>query len=310
MTPVIQRLMQLSRRHLLAVLAAAPALRAIEPQKLKIAITTDEIVDDLPGAIEFMHHYGLHYAEVRNLFGKYNTSLQPAKIQQARQMFDEADIQVAVVDTGFFKTSVPTDDAAGRAKLDEQWALLDRAIANAKTFGADLIRTFAFTYPRGEQPDPANYPRIFELVAESARRAKKAGVRLAVENVGRSYVSTAADSAKLLAAVKDDALGLTWDPNNSAQMGDPDPFPTGYRMLDPDRIFHVHLRDYRRTPDGGAEWCGVGQGEFDHVGQIRALLADGYTGPLSLETHFKIDGSKEKASAYSMTHLLERIRKV
>ena len=54
----------------------------------------------------------------------------------------------------------------------------------------------------------------------------------------------------------------------------------------------------------------MGQGEFDHVGQIRALLKDGYEGALSLETHFEIDGSKAKASEFSMTNLLERIRKV
>ena len=143
------------------------------------------------------------------------------------------------------------------------------------------------------------------MVAQAAEKAQKAGFRFALENVGGSYVGTSMDLEKLLAAVKNPALGLTWDPNNAAQMGDKEPFPAGYERLDSKRIFHLHLRDYKRTADGSAEWCGVGQGEFDHVGQIRALLEDGYDGAFSLETHFRIDGSKAKASEFSMTNLLE-----
>ena len=298
--------MSLTRRSLLASLAAAPLLRAIEPAKLKIAITTDEVDEDLGVALEFLARHKLKWAEIRNLGGKYNTAQPPEMIREARKQLDGAGVKLAILDTGFFKVPLPES----QAKLDEQWALLDRAFTNADILGADLIRTFAFTFPKEEQPDKTAYPRIYELVAQAAEKAQKAGFRFAVENVGGSYVGTSKDSAKLLAAVDNPALGLTWDPNNAAQMGDKEPFPAGYDRLDPKRIFHVHLRDYKRTPDGSAEWCGVGQGEFDHVGQIRAMLEDGYEGAFSLETHFQIDGSKAKASEFSMKNLLERVRKV
>ena len=298
--------MSLTRRSFLASLATAPLVRAIEPSKLKIAITTDEVDDDLGVALDFLARHGLKWAEIRNLSGKYNTSQPPAMVHEARKQLDDAGVKLAILDTGFFKVRLPET----KADLDKQWALLDRAFANAEILGTDLIRTFAFTYPKGGSADKAHYPRIYELVAEAAEKARKAGFRFALENVGGSYVGTSTDSEKLLAAVKDPALGLTWDPNNAAQMGDREPFPAGYERLDPKRIFHLHLRDYKRTPDGGAEWCGVGQGEFDHVGQIRALLDDGYDGAFSLETHFRIDGSKAKASEFSMTNLLKRVRKV
>jgi len=295
-----------TRRELaLSLPFLALAARAADPDKLKIAITTDEVDEDLSIALAFIQRFGLRWAEIRGLFGKYNTAQPAAKVKQARKMLDDAGVKLAILDTGFFKVAPPDAKA-----LAEQWVLLDKAFENADILGTDLIRVFAFTYPRDGKPDPAQYPRIYDLVAEATAKAKKAGFRFALENVGRSYVGTAADAAKLFAAVPDPALGLTWDPNNSAGEGDPEPFPAGYKKLDPKRIYHVHLRDYRRTADGGAEWCGVGQGEFDHVGQIRALLADGYQGALSLETHFEIDGSKAKASEYSMKHLLERIRKV
>ena len=58
------------------------------------------------------------------------------------------------------------------------------------------------------------------------------------------------------------------------------------------------------------EWCGVGEGEFDHLGQLRALLKDGYRETLSLETHYTIEGSKMRASEASLKALLEVIARV
>jgi sugar phosphate isomerase/epimerase len=85
-------------------------------------------------------------------------------------------------------------------------------------------------------------------VREAVRRAKARNFRLARQNVGGSYVSTSADSARVLKTIPDQALGLTWYPNAGAS-GE-QAFPDGYRLLDPARIFHVHLRDYAHTPDG------------------------------------------------------------
>ena len=226
-------------------------------------------------------------------------------------MLDDAGIELAALDTGFFKVALPeSNTAAGAKALDKQWALLDRAFERATILGTRIIRTFAFTYKRGETPSASAYPRIYELVEESAERARRAGFRLAVENVAGSYVATAAHSAALLEAVGSAGLGLTWDPNNSARSGDPEPFPAGYGMLDVSRIWHVHLRDYRRTADGSVEWCGVGDGEFDHTGQMRALLEDGYKGVFSLETHYTIDGSKAAASEHSLKGLLRAAKQV
>ena len=226
-------------------------------------------------------------------------------------MLDDAGIRLAILDTGFFKVPLPRlDTVDGSRALRKQWDLLDSAFERAAILGTRLIRTFAFTYGRDERPDTSAYPRIYDLVGESAARARSAGFRLAVENVAGSYVATAAQSADLLRAVRSPALGLTWDPNNSARAGDPEPFPAGYASIDPSRILHVHFRDYRQKPDGTMEWCGVGDGEFDHVGQLRALLSDGYQGVVSLETHYLLNGSKSEASEHSLKGLLRAVAQV
>ena len=284
-------------------------LSAAQLSAFKLGITTDEVDDDLAVAIEFIKRFSLKYAEIRGLWGKYNTSQPVEKIRQAKKLLDENNIGVCILDTGFFKVQLPPETAEGNKKLDEQWALLDRAMERAEIFDTDKIRTFAFQYAKGAGPDESLYPRIAELLKEATRRAKKGGFRLAIENVGGNHVSTAAQLAKMLDAVQDDAFGAIWEPNNSIREGGTG-FPEGYRLIDPKRIFHVHLRDYRRMPSGKYEWCGVGQGEFDHVGQLRALLKDGYKETLSLETHFTMDGSKAKASEFSMKGLLAAIAKV
>jgi sugar phosphate isomerase/epimerase len=141
----------------------------------------------------------------------------------------------------------------------------------------------------------------------AARRQKN--FRLALENVGGSYVSTGAEAARLLKGVKDDNLGLTWDPNNAAASGEK-PFPDGFRLLDPARIIHVHLRDFGPGPDGKVEWRAVGQGEFDNLGQIRALLKTGYKENFTLETHYKSPQGKAHATRTSLTGLLKVIEQV
>ena len=302
-----------TRRQLLAIAIAATRchdLFAVPLSTVKLGVTTDEIDEDLLTAVRFLRSFGLEYAEVRSIWGKYNTEQPLEKIREARAIFDEHRIRTSILGTPFFKVPLPAETPEGNRALDKEWSVLDAAMERAKILGTDKLRTFAFTRRPGEIGDEKVYARIYELVRESARRAKAKGLRLAVENVGGSFVSTGAEAASLLAAVKEDNLGLTWDPNNAGASGEKS-FPDGYRLLDPARIIHVHLRDYKRKPDGkGAEWTAVGDGEFDNLGQIRALLKAGYKETFTLETHYRSPEGKAHATKTSLTGLLKVIEKV
>ena len=139
---------------------------------------------------------------------------------------------VLMPDTGFFKIPLPPDAPAGRRKLDVQWKLLDAAMEWAALLRTRKIRIFTFMLEGGEKPSAKSYGRIDELLREAARRARPGQFLLAVEDIGGGHVSNAAESAELLKRVKDDNVGLTWDPNNAAESGE-QPFPGGYRRLDP-----------------------------------------------------------------------------
>jgi sugar phosphate isomerase/epimerase len=290
----------------LALLAAR--LRALPLAQIKLGVTTDEIDDDVLTAVKFLREYGLGWAEVRNIWGKYNTEQPMEKIREARGIFDQNGIKVSIDSTAFFRIPLPPESAEGQRILDEQWALLNASIERAKAFGTQKLRVFAFMLSGLETPSEKSYARIYELLSEAARRARAGGFRLAVENLGGGCVATGAQAGEMLKRVKADNLGATWDPNNAGQSGE-QAFPDGYRKLDPARIFHVHLRDYKHQ-DGKVVWTAVGDGEFDNLGQIRALLKDGYQETFTLETHWRDPKGKAYSSATSLKALLKVIERV
>lgn len=298
--------MQLSRRQFLTASAIAPlALHAATLEQVHLSVSSDEIDEDIAVVTKFLSGFGVHYTELRSIGGKYNTEQPIEMIRAARATMAAGSVRVCVVDSAFFRAQIPADDKA----LDKEWKLLDAAMDRAEILGTDIVRTFAFMPKPGEKPSEKDLPRIYELELESAKRAKKRNLRLAVENLMGGYCATGADLAKLQKNVQHESFGVTWDPNNAASAGEKS-FPDGYKLLDPARIFHVHLRDFKHMPDGKVEWTAVGAGEFDNLGQMRALLKTGYKGAFNLETHFRIPEGKAAATRISLTALQEIVKKI
>ena len=104
--------------------------------------------------------------------------------------------------------------------------------------------------------------------------------------------------AKFPAQIQDVKAAIRWLRANA-----------GRYKLDPARIFHVHLRDYKHQA-GKVVWAAVGDGEFDNLGQIRALLKDGYKQAFTLETHWRDPKGKTYSSATSLKALLKVIERV
>jgi sugar phosphate isomerase/epimerase len=87
-------------------------------------------------------------------------------------------------------------------------------------------------------------------------------------------------------AVGSPLVRALWDPGND--IWDPlseAPFPEGYNIIKP-VMAHMHLKDGTRK-SGKAEGAPVTKGDVDFEGQFRALIADGYSGYVSLETHYR-----------------------
>ena len=128
----------------------------------------------------------------------------------------------------------------------QQPELLERAFELASTFNTDRIRIFDFWRLEDQKP---HRKAIDEVVRAAAVKAGARGLTLVLENEYACNTATGAEAARLLTAIPEKALQLTWDPGN-AQFRDEVPFPGGYAALPKERIGHVHCKDAVRRADG------------------------------------------------------------
>ena len=150
----------MDRRQFLALSAAltAGAPRLVSGatlEQVRLGVTTDEISDDVATAAKFLHENGLSWAEVRVIWGKYNTEQPLDKIKEARGIFDANGIKTSILGTAFFRGVLPKEDAAGQATLDKDWKLLDAAFDRAEIMGTRRLRTFGFLLRPGDATDTA-----------------------------------------------------------------------------------------------------------------------------------------------------------
>lgn len=259
--------------------------------RLPIAAITDEFSPDLSRAIPMLQEIGMTGAELRVVNGKNIMDLSRDELQRVKESLDKAGLRVISIASPLLKCVLPNspdvdsrfqhDIFASKHTFEDQPRLADHAFELAKFFGAGIIRVFS--YWRTVQPEKC-FDAIVKALSELAEKAAGHNVVIGLENEHACNVGTAAESAKLLAAVNHPNLKLVWDPANALVAGE-DPFPGGYRLLPKGRIAHVHAKDCHM--DGHTPvWGPLGTRHVDWKGQIAALVSDGYNGFLSLETHW------------------------
>lgn len=260
--------------------------------KLRIASITDEFSPtDLRAALSAMTAIGMTGAELRMVFGKNIMDLTPDELVEAKKLLDEFQVEVISIASPILKCVLPGaaeidsrfqhDIFASKHTFDDQPRLADHAFSIAKQLGAKIIRVFS--YWRTIDPRQT-YPAVIKALSELAEKAAAHDLIIGLENEHACNVSTAAESAEILAAVQHPNLKLVWDPANALCSGE-DPFPGGYAQLPKDRIVHVHTKDCHMEGHKPV-WGPLGTRQVDWKGQVAALMADGYTGWLSLETHW------------------------
>ena len=282
---------------------------------MQVAVITDEIDEDLDRALDVMAEYSVTGAELRQVWGRNIADTTEDDWARIKESLDRHGANVVSLATPFYKCDLPGEAAGGPAGplhsasargLGDQIALLEHCIAAARFFDTRLIRVFSF-WKRGPLT-PEVEERIVDAFAEPAALAEREGVTLVLENEHACYLGTGAQTARVLAEIASPAVRAAWDPGNAYMDGEV-PFPTGYEAV---RRFvaHVHVKDAALAPGAPTpSWACVGAGAIDWAGQIAALRADGYTGSLSLETHYKGEGTKEASSRACLAGLLGLLNK-
>jgi L-ribulose-5-phosphate 3-epimerase len=262
----------------------------MEP-KLRIAAITDEFSPDLGIALDAMAPIGMTGAELRVLWGKNIVDLTDDELSRAIELVRAKGMEIISIASPLLKCVLPNagqvdsrfqqDIFASKHTFEDQPRLADRAFQIAERTGAKIVRVFS--YWRTVTPDRA-FDGVVRALTSLAEQAAQRGVIIGLENEHACNIATAAESAKALSAVQHAHLKLVWDPANALVSGE-NPFPQGYKMLPADRIVHVHTKDCHMEGHKPI-WGPLGTRSVDWKGQIAALLADGYAGWLSLETHW------------------------
>jgi sugar phosphate isomerase/epimerase len=259
--------------------------------KLRTAAITDEFCPDLEKSAQTMADIGMTGAEFRVVFGKNILDLTDDEVGQASRIVTARGLEVISLSSPLLKCVLPDapsldtrfqhDVFASKHTYEDQPRLNTRAFQIAHRTGAKIIRVFS--YWRTVAPEKC-FDRIAEALGCLAESAAKEDLVIGLENEAACNIATGAETAKVLAAVNHPNLKVVWDPANALVAGET-PFPDGYRKLPPERIGHVHAKDCNM--DGLKPlWGPLGTRGVDWKGQIAALLADGYNGWVSLETHW------------------------
>ncbi len=259
--------------------------------KFRLAAITDEYTADLERALEPMLETGMTGAELRVLWGKNIMDLNQEELTRARDILQAKGCEVMSIASPLLKCVLPNtppvnesiqhDVFASKHTFEDQPRLTEHAFKVAKFFGARIIRVFSFW--RSVRPE-ACFDGVVKAMSGIAEQAAREDLIIGLENEHACNVATASEAAKVLGAVQHPNLKLVWDPANALCAGE-EPFPFGYNLLPKDRIVHVHAKDCH-IENHKPVWGPLGTRAIDWKGQIAALVADGYQGWISLETHW------------------------
>jgi sugar phosphate isomerase/epimerase len=249
-----------------------------------------------------MKAIGMTGAELRLIGEKNIMSLSGDELKRVKDALDCRGFEAISIASPVLKCVLPNapdvdtrfqqDMFASKHTFEDQPRLAEHAFNLARFFGAKIIRVFS--YWRTVEPERC-FDRVCSALEGLARQAAGEGVIIGLENEHACNIGTGSEAAAVLRAVVHDHLKLVWDPANALVAGE-NPYPTGYAALPKDRIVHVHAKDCHmegHTPI----WGPLGTRHVDWKGQVEALQRDGYTGWLSLETHWpgpggnKLEGS-------------------
>lgn len=267
-----------------------------------IAAITDEFSPDIDTAVRSMASIGMTGAELRMVNGKNIVDLTDEELDRTIATVRGQGLEIVSIASPVLKCVLPDapavdarfeqDSFNSKQTIADQPRLAARAFAIAEKTGAKIVRVFS--YWRTVRPEEC-FDRIVVALRGLADQAAARGLIVGLENEHACNIATGAETAKLMAALDHPNLKVVWDPANAVVAGEV-PFPGGYRQIPRGRIAHVHAKDCF-VAGNKVSWGPLAECTVDWKGQIAALVADGYQGWISLETHWPgPGGDKHEAS--------------
>jgi len=263
-----------------------------------LGVITDEVHVDLEAALDAIKGFGCRYVEIQDFDGKTVAEATDADLDRVERLLGERGLTVSAVGSQFLKPVYVDDTAA----YEKDLGLLRAEIRVARRLGAPIVRSYSFRRdgmiglgnpsprpPRGGQIADERLEKIAAPMRRAAQMAADDGLVLGLENVRSCWGNSGYNAGRILRAVDHPALKAMWDPGNDFVSGG-NPNAEGYEAVR-GQICLIHVKDAHvvDASTGLTAWDAVGRGEVGWIEQFRLLRRDGYTGPLSLETHWHPD---------------------
>jgi L-ribulose-5-phosphate 3-epimerase len=246
----------------------------------KLSVFTDEVSQDLEVATKFARNFNLNGVEIRNVWGKPPHELLK-ELDKVKKILAKYELEVSSVASPFFKADLNNSE-----EYAKHLEILEKSIELAKELETNIIRGFTF-WRNGTLNE--HIDEIVEKFQKPLEIVEKEGVVLAIENEPSTFVGNGQELAQFLNRIDSKNVRAVWDPGND--IWDPlgeIPYPDGYSYVK-GKTVHVHIKDgVRKGAEGKYEFVAFGEGEIDYLGQLKALKKDGYSGYLSLETHWRL----------------------
>lgn len=307
-TPILSRRRFAVQAGATAAMLAAPIRVFAAGSKLKVGVISDEISQDFDHAcFVIAKDFGLHYVELREMWGKNLQVISDAQIADAQKIIARYGLQVTDIGSPLYKVDWPGAPhsqygskadlhGADEATFKKQEEILERSISLAKQFKTNKVRCFDFWRIDDVKPYRA---AIDDQLQRSAEKAAKQNVMLVLENEFACNTATGREAAATLAGVPSRNFALNWDPGNAVMRGELDAFPNGWDALPKDRVHHCHVKNAVTNEAGKIVWSPVDIGYIDWTAQFRAFAKVGYADAVNLETHWTGGGTPEASTRRS-----------
>ena len=284
----------------------------------KLSVVAEEIDDDPRVALPFAQQLGMTHVEFGSLWGRRISEWSDAELHSTRDELERLGLQVAMIGPSTFKTvllgHVSLAEIEDDPHFQSEMEVMRRTMELAHFFDVPLVRTFSFRregmvglgnpsprLPLGGEIPPKMMDKIRKGMGLICELAEKQNVDLGLENVRSCWANTGWNARRIVEAVGSPRLKVVWDPANDFVSGGAETYPEGYAQVKP-HMAHMHAKDARVVDPsiGLTVWERIGDGEVDYEGQMAALIRDGYTGSISIETHYEPPG-KTPAEATQLT---------
>lgn len=239
----------------------------------KLGVITDEVTQDIFEAAEFCKKHDLQCMEVRSVNDHSPFDFTDDDIADINTAAKQYDLSVCAISAPLFKCDFD-DEAAISAHIQS----FEKCAQRANQIGAKMIRGFDF-WDSGidVQKRAEKYKKIAEI-------CERYDIICVIEADPSVHSNTPHLTAQLVKEINSPYIKVLFDPGNEVWV-------TGKASDDAymavkSSLAHIHIKD-ADIIDGKPDGVKIGTGLVDYKTLFTRLIADGYSGNVMLETHYR-----------------------